>query len=158
MVDAPIARMPPAIEENYCGAMSDWQGSLGNRMNFAEMHLVLGGVALTMRNLRAAAGAFLQVTLLDPQRADAWVMRVRIAEVAEGPEAASAMLAQALAAVRDDHTLLQALSEQSSLRLTKRPPSGRFQAQLADAPYGRPPPVVPASQRGSAGAHCPPWS
>jgi hypothetical protein len=111
MVDAPIARMPPAIEGIYRGAMSDWQDSLGNRMDFPETHLVLGGMALTMRNLPAAAGAFREVTLLDPQRADAWVMRVRIAEVAEGPEAARAMLAQALAAVPDDPTLLQIQSD-----------------------------------------------
>jgi predicted CXXCH cytochrome family protein len=111
MVDAPIARMPAAIEANYRRAMTDWQSALGNRMDFPETHLVLGGVALTMRNLPAAAGAFREVTLLDPQRADAWVMRVRIAEVADGPEAARAMLAQALAAVPDDPTLLQIQSD-----------------------------------------------
>jgi hypothetical protein len=107
LVDAPIARMPAAIEASYRRAMADWQGALGNRMDFPETHLVLGGVALTMRNLPAAAGAFREVTRLDPQRADAWVMLVRIAEVAEGPNAARAVLAEALAAVPDDPTLLQ---------------------------------------------------
>jgi hypothetical protein len=111
MVDAPIARMPAAIEANYRRAMTDWQGALGNRMDFPETHLVLGGVALTMRNLPAAAGAFREVTRLDPQRADAWVMRVRIADVAEGPDAARAVLAEALAVVPDDPTLLRMRDE-----------------------------------------------
>jgi hypothetical protein len=107
MVDAPIARMPAAIEANYRRAMADWQASLGNRMDFPETHLVLGGVALTMRNLPAAAGAFREVTQLDPQQVEAWVMRVRIADATEGPAAARAVLAEALSAVPDDPTLRQ---------------------------------------------------
>jgi predicted CXXCH cytochrome family protein len=111
MVDAPIARMPAAIEENYGRAMSDWQGSLGNRMDFPETHLVLGGVALTTRNIAAAEGAFREVTQLDPQRTEAWIMRVRIAAAAQGEEAARAVLDEALAAVPDDPTLLQFKAE-----------------------------------------------
>jgi predicted CXXCH cytochrome family protein len=111
MVDAPIARMPPAIEADYRQAMADWQGALGNRMDFPETHLVLGGVALTMRNIPAAEGAFREVTRLDPQRADAWVMRVRIAAAARGPDAARQVLAEALDALPDDPTLRQFESE-----------------------------------------------
>ncbi len=105
LLDAPIARMPPAIEADHARAMGDWRASLGNRMDFPETHLVLGGVALTMRNLPAAAAAFAEVTRLDPQQAQAWVMRVRIAAAGEGAEAARAVLAEALAAVPDDAAL-----------------------------------------------------
>jgi cytochrome c-type biogenesis protein CcmH/NrfG len=111
MVDAPIARMPPAIEADFAGAMADWRASLGNRMDFPETHLVLGGVALTMRNLPAAEAAFAEVTRLDPQRADAWAMRVRIAAAAQGPEAARAVLAEALTVLPEDATLRQFESE-----------------------------------------------
>jgi predicted CXXCH cytochrome family protein len=111
MVDAPIARMPPAIEDNYRQAMTDWQTSLGNRMDFPETHLVLGGVALTTRNIAAAEGAFREVTQLDPQQVEAWIMRVRIAAAAQGEEAARAVLTEALAAVPDDPTLLQIQSD-----------------------------------------------
>jgi predicted CXXCH cytochrome family protein len=117
MVDAPIARMPPAIEEDYRRAMADWRASLGNRMDFPETHLVLGGVALTMRNIPAAEAAFGEVTRLDPQRAEAWVMRVRIAAAARGPEAARALLAEALAVLPEDATLR------------------RFESELADQPH-----------------------
>ena len=91
--------------------MSDWQASLGNRMDFPETHLVLGGIALTMRNIAAAEGAFREVTQLDPQQVEAWIMRVRIAAAAQGEEAARAVLAEALAAVPDDPTLLQFKAE-----------------------------------------------
>jgi cytochrome c-type biogenesis protein CcmH/NrfG len=111
MVDAPIARMPTAIEDDYRQAMTDWQTSLGNRMDFPETHLVLGGVALTMRNIAAAEGAFREVTQLDPQQTEAWIMRVRIAAAAQGEDAARAVLAEALAAVPDDPTLLQFKAE-----------------------------------------------
>jgi hypothetical protein len=111
MVDAPIARMPQAIEDNYRQAMTDWQTSLGNRMDFPETHLVLGGVALTTRNIAAAEGAFREVTQLDPQQVEAWIMRVRIAAAAQGEEAARAVLTEALAAVPDDPTLLQIQSD-----------------------------------------------
>jgi hypothetical protein len=107
MLDAPIARMPPAIEADYRRAMSDWQGSLGNRMDFPETHLVLGGAALAMRNLPAAEAAFAEVTALDPQQAEAWIMRVRIAAAARGEEDARRILSEALAALPENATLLQ---------------------------------------------------
>jgi len=107
MLDAPIARMPPAIEGDFQRAMSDWRTALSNRMDFPETHLVLGGVGLTMRNLPAAEAAFREVIDLDPQRADAWVMLVRIAAAANGPQAALAVVAEALSVLPDDPTLRQ---------------------------------------------------
>jgi predicted CXXCH cytochrome family protein len=111
MLDAPIARMPPAIEADYQRAMTDWRTAMSNRMDFPETHLVLGGVALTLRNLPAAEAAFRDVVRLDPQRTDAWVMLVRIAVATDGAEAASDVLAEALTAVPDNATLLGFRSE-----------------------------------------------
>ncbi len=105
MVDAPIARMPPAIEDDYRRAMNDWRAALGTRMDFPETHLVLGGVALATRNIPAAEGAFREVTRLDPQRGEAWVMLVRIAAATRGAEVARQVLSEALAALPDDATL-----------------------------------------------------
>ena len=105
MIDAPIARMPPAIAQDFARAMADWQGAMSNRMDFPETHLVLGGVALTMRNAPAAAAAFREATRLDPQSPDAWVMLVRIAAAVEGPEAARRVLSEALGRIPDDPTL-----------------------------------------------------
>ena len=106
MLDAPIARMPPAIETAYRRAMADWQDALGNRMDFPETHLVLGGAALGMRNMPAAEAAFAEVTRLDPQQAEAWIMRVRLAAATRGPDAARAVLAEALARLPENPTLL----------------------------------------------------
>jgi uncharacterized protein HemY len=80
-------------------------------MDFPETHLVLGGIALTMRNIDAAEGAFREVTRLDPQQTEAWIMRVRIAAAARGAEAARAVLDEALAAVPENPTLLQYKAE-----------------------------------------------
>jgi hypothetical protein len=106
MLDAPIARMPAATEAAFRRAMSEWQASLGNRMDFPETHLVLGGTALSLRNLPAAEAAFAEVTRLDPQQAEAWIMRVRLAAAARGPEAAREVLAEALARLPENPTLL----------------------------------------------------
>jgi len=113
MLDAPIARMPAGIEAEYRDAMADWRASLGNRMDFPETHLVLGGIALTMRNLPAAEAAFAEVTRLDPQQAEAWIMRVRIAAAGRGSDAARQMLDEALERLPEDPTLRSFAAELS---------------------------------------------
>lgn len=101
-VGAPIARLPKTIEASYRRAMTDWQTAMGNRMDFPETHLVLGGIALTTRNFPAAENAFREVTRLDPQRSDAWQMRVRIASALRGPEAAREVLKEARSNLPED--------------------------------------------------------
>lgn len=105
MLGAPIVRLPASIQANLDAAMSEWQTGLSNRADFPETHLVLGGIALSMRNLERADKAFREVTRMDPQRVDAWVMLSRIAEVAGGPEAGSAVLNEALAVNPGNETL-----------------------------------------------------
>lgn len=87
-------------------AMRDWQGSISNKLDFPETHLVLGGMALTTRNVPAATGAFREVVRMDPQRADAWSMLVRLTEVTEGRPAARRVLSEALDNVPSDPGLL----------------------------------------------------
>ncbi|MGI9369610.1 MAG: multiheme c-type cytochrome, partial [Ruegeria sp.] len=41
--------------------MDDWRRSMSNRLDFPETHLVLGGMALTLRNAEAAERAFREV-------------------------------------------------------------------------------------------------
>jgi len=105
MLDAPIARLPDQMAADMRGAMADWQGAMANRLDFPETHLQIGGMALAMRNLPAAAGAFREAVRLDPQRAEAWVMMARIAAASDGAQAAAAVLDEALAANPDDPTL-----------------------------------------------------
>jgi Tfp pilus assembly protein PilF len=53
-------------------------------------------MALTMRNIPAAKGAFREVVRMDPQREEAWVMLTRITAAVDGREATLALFEEAL--------------------------------------------------------------
>nr|WP_217351892.1 multiheme c-type cytochrome [Ruegeria sp. HKCCD8929] len=105
MLSARGSQMSRHEQERLQRALSEWRSSLLNRADFPETHLVLGGMALTMRNLLAAQKAFEEVTLLDPQRVDAWVMQVRLAAATSGLNAARQVLDRALSINPDDPSL-----------------------------------------------------
>jgi hypothetical protein len=105
MLGAPVVRLPGAAQQNLDAAMTEWQTSMSNKLDFPETHLQLAGMALTMRDTTAATAAFREVVRLDPQRADAWVMIVRIAAAVDGLDAASEVVAEALEVLPDDPTL-----------------------------------------------------
>ncbi|CUJ94817.1 Formate-dependent nitrite reductase, periplasmic cytochrome c552 subunit [Ruegeria denitrificans] len=88
-------------------SMAEWQGSIANRLDFPETHLVLGGMALTFRNAPAAERAFREVVSLDPQRAEAWPMLVQLAQINRGIDAARNVLQEGLTVLPDDPGLLQ---------------------------------------------------
>lgn len=96
MFSLPSNAMPEATAQDLQLALRDWQSGLINRVDFPETHIVLAGTALTLRNFRGAERAFREVVRLDPQREDAWVMLVRIADATRGPDAAAAVAQEAL--------------------------------------------------------------
>ncbi len=89
----------------------EWQRSLGTRLDFPETHLVLGGLALTLRNYPGALAAFREVVTLDPQRAEAWSILIRLTDATEGRAAARRLMAQALQRLPDNPDL-RALAQQ----------------------------------------------
>jgi cytochrome c-type biogenesis protein CcmH/NrfG len=105
--------MPDGIRSDFEHAAGESQAAYASRLDFPETHLQLAGLALTMRNLGAAAEAFRTALALDPQRGEAWSMLVRIAAATEGAEAARAVLAEALARLPDDIGLLRMDAELS---------------------------------------------
>jgi predicted CXXCH cytochrome family protein len=105
VVNDRIARMPPSVEARITAAMGEWQAAMANRIDFPETHLVLGGMAASMRNLPAAERAFREAVRLDPQRTEAWAMLVRIAAATRGPGAGREVLAEALAVNPGDAAL-----------------------------------------------------
>jgi len=107
LLDAPVARYPGRIEENYRSAMGEWRSAIESRLDFPEAHLQMAGVSLTMRNFEAAERAFAEVVRMDPQRQEAWVMRVRIAAGINGPERALGLVKEALSALPGNLTLLR---------------------------------------------------
>jgi predicted CXXCH cytochrome family protein len=96
LLNVPPSSIPPTASERLQAALREWQTGLYNRADFPETHLVIAGTALTMRNLQGAERAFREVLRMDPQREDAWVMLVRIADATRGPTAASSVLEEAL--------------------------------------------------------------
>ncbi|WP_170368467.1 multiheme c-type cytochrome [Ruegeria arenilitoris] len=101
----PAAALTPLQRNNARENMADWQRSLANRLDFPETHLVLGGMALTLRNPVAAEQAFRQVVSLDPQREDAWPMLIQLAQINRGTDAARQVLEEGLRTLPDSPAL-----------------------------------------------------
>lgn len=131
LLDAPVARFPDRFAGDFNAAMGEWRSAMASRLDFPETHLQLAGVSLTMRNMVAAERAFAEVVRLDPQRQEAWVMRVRIAAATEGPQRALSIVNAALEVLPDDITLLGFKAE---LDGTALPPD----ALLPPPPAGEP--------------------
>lgn len=109
LLDLPPETLSPSQRVIIGEAMLEWRKSLGNKLDFPETHLVMGGMALTLRNFEAAAGAFAEVVRLDPQRVEAWRILVRITSAVQGPDAAKRVLRKALNQVPGDEVLNQLL-------------------------------------------------
>jgi predicted CXXCH cytochrome family protein len=96
---------------NFKAASAQWRESLKAKADFPETHLILGGVALTQRNVQAAELAFQETVRQDPQLVDAWVMLVRIRAALGDRVGARSLLNQALHRNPANATL-EALSRQ----------------------------------------------
>jgi len=106
MIGAPVARLPGNLQADLQRAIRDWQTALGNRADFPETHIVLAGIGLTTRDFAFAERSFREAVRLDPQRSDAWVMLIRLAEATRGTESAQAVALEALEANPGDLTIL----------------------------------------------------
>ena len=58
--------------------MKEYQQSLTDKADFPEIQMVIGGIALTRRNLPASIRAFERAVNMDPQLVQAWIMLARI--------------------------------------------------------------------------------
>lgn len=102
LLDLPTQGLRPSQSAALRAGIAEWQRTLSNRLDFPETHLVLGGLALSQRNAPAATAAFRRAVAMDPQRAEAWSMLVRLAHATEGPRAARRVLEAAQAILPDD--------------------------------------------------------
>ncbi|WP_254436097.1 multiheme c-type cytochrome [Ruegeria arenilitoris] len=106
-LNIPGQALTPEQQAQVAQGLEEWQGTIANRLDFPETHLVLGGMALTFRNAPAAERAFREVVTLDPQRAEAWPMLVQLAQINRGPDAAREVLQEGLEVLPNDPALLQ---------------------------------------------------
>ena len=107
MLDVPSSDLSRSQQVILNAALKDWQDSLSTKLDAPETHIVLGGMALTLRNFEAAQSAFSTVVDLDPQRGEAWVMLVRLTQVLDGTEAAQNILKRAMSRLPSHLPLLQ---------------------------------------------------
>jgi predicted CXXCH cytochrome family protein len=96
LLATPLDTLDPAAMNNFKSASDEWKDSLRAKADFPETHLILGGVALTMRNVQAAEQAFQEAARQDPQLLDAWIMLVRIRAAVGDLEGARSFLKQAM--------------------------------------------------------------
>jgi predicted CXXCH cytochrome family protein len=109
LLDVPPAAIPEDAREPLRAAMDELQKSLYAKADFPENQMVIGGVALTRRNLPAAAGAFRRAVDMDPQLVQAWIMLARIQAVQGDRAAVSETLRQAIRQNPDSNQIRQAL-------------------------------------------------
>ncbi|MTH77064.1 hypothetical protein GL286_04940 [Paracoccus aestuariivivens] len=107
LLSAPLGQLPQQATANLRSAMAEWQKSLGNRLDFPETHMVMGGIAMVTRNYPAAINAFRETVQLDPQRIEAWSVLVRLEIGVNGKSAGRKLLDQALQSNPDNPTLLE---------------------------------------------------
>lgn len=78
LLGAPFVRLPARNNKALQSAQREWRASLLAKTDFPETHIVLGGIALVLRNSRAAEQAFREAVRQDPQLIQGWRMIVRI--------------------------------------------------------------------------------
>ncbi len=100
-----IARLPDRVTKSLNSAMTEWQRSLQNKTDFPETQMVLAGIGLTTRNMKAALSAFGDAVEMDPQLVQAWTMMVRIHAALGDRQAALDTVAAAIKANPDDISL-----------------------------------------------------
>ncbi|MES9853403.1 MAG: multiheme c-type cytochrome [Candidatus Thiodiazotropha sp. L084R] len=90
-------------------ALKEYQHSLYAKADFPETQMVIGGVALTTRNIPASLSAFKRAVEMDPQLVQAWVMLARIYAATGNAELSKHSLSKALKANPDSAYIRQLL-------------------------------------------------
>ncbi len=105
LLDVRGVRYPPEVDAALGRAMADYQGSLYAKADFPEIQMALGGVALVLRNPKAAEQAFSRAVEMDPQLVDAWLMIARLHNARRDAASAEGALEKALRYVPNDARL-----------------------------------------------------
>lgn len=93
MLGVPVQGVPEKNRKHLQRAMKELQRSMLAKADFPEGQMVLGGVALTLKNFNAASQAFQQAIDMDPQLVEAWVILIRIkAALGQASEARKLLL------------------------------------------------------------------
>ena len=95
-IDIPLTGLTTEERRIVEQVRADLLSTMLSLADYPETQMQIGGLALTLRNLRAADAAFREAARMDPQQLDAWMSRARISLTQGNPQRASAILEQAL--------------------------------------------------------------
>ncbi len=109
LIDVTGVRYPPQIAHQLRSAMGEYQASLLAKADFPEIQLVIGGVAMALRNTKAAERAISEAVAMDPQLSDGWLMLARLQISRRDFATAEQTLERAVQAVPGDALLHQSL-------------------------------------------------
>jgi predicted CXXCH cytochrome family protein len=124
-VDIPLTGLTAEERQVVERARTDLRSSILALADYPEMQMQIGGLAMTLRNLRAADAAFQEAVRMDPGLIDAWMSRTRLALAQDDARGAAAILGEAL-----EHNPDSALLRQS--RGNVMVDLGRLQTSLED--------------------------
>lgn len=111
LLGVPPGAIPREYQVSLREAMGELQESMRAKTDFPEGQLVIGGVALTLRDLPTAIRAFRRAVEMDPQLVPAWLMLARIQAVGGDRDAVVEILKMAIRENPANHELNQAILE-----------------------------------------------
>lgn len=123
-LDVSPDRYPAKAGQQAGAVMREYQASLLAKADMPETQLMLGGLAMTMRNFRAAEAAFREALVMDPQLQQAWLTLARIQLAQSRLPAARKTLIGALEALPDTVLFLRMLG---SVSMQLRQPTAAVQ-------------------------------
>ena len=92
VIGTPLATLGQSERDAARRAVAAYQNSLFARADFQETQMQIAGLAMTIRNFRAAQSALREALSMDPQLADAWLTLARIQSALRRPAEAKATL------------------------------------------------------------------
>ncbi|SFB70837.1 multiheme c-type cytochrome [Tropicimonas isoalkanivorans] len=98
--------LPAEVTEALSTAMEEWQATLASNADYPETQMILGGMAMTKRDLPGALEAFREAVRMDPHLAAAWSMLVRLQSASGEEDLARETLDEALTKLPEDPGLL----------------------------------------------------
>ncbi len=162
LIGVPLGSLPASGQAAARDAMAAYQRSLFARADFPETQMQIAGLAMALRDFRVAEQALATATRMDPQMADAWLLRARIQNALRRPDRARAILEEAARMVPDNPVVLLELGVLYSGRPlgerlaseAVRNPRGDFFPSHAAPPTGRQVPISGRLITWSAGHAC----
>ena len=109
LLNIPPARFPEADRRKIAAAIREYQQSLLAKSDYPETQMRIAGLALVLRNTKAAQGALKTALSMDPEIGDAWLLLSRVLLAERRLDAARETLEQGIKHLPDAGSLYHSL-------------------------------------------------